>query len=166
LSKVYIANFGQGNSLWPQCLAKGVLATFDDVAIHGHWRAGDREGFIESAMLRTVTALGQRPTRSTAGRWFNLIGELRDSQDDLWISRQGDSIWWTLSLPDGLTETLQPSDRPDRNGPEVWVLEKPCRPWSDRDRHGRPLRWSALHRKAQDFLATEATFQSLGNDRG
>lgn len=69
-------------------------------------------------------------------------------------------------MPAGLKETLQPSDRPERNGPEVWVLEKSCLPWSSSDAQGRPLRWSALHRKAQDFLATEATFQALGNDRG
>lgn len=166
MNKVYIANFGQGNSLWPQCRANSTLATFDDVTVHEHWRTGDRDGFIEAAMARTVTVLGLRPTRQTAGRWFNLINELRDSSDDIWISRQGDSIWWTRSLAGGLTETLQPADRPDRNGPEVWVLEKPCLPWSDRDAEGRPIRWPALHRKAQDFLATEATFQKLGNDRG
>lgn len=166
MNRVYIANFGQGNSLWPQCLAKGTLAMFNDVDIHDFWRAGDREGYIAAAMAQTVTALGQRPTRSTAGRWFNLVNELRDSEDDLWISRQGDSMWWTRSVPGELTETLQTSDRPDRNGPQVWVLEKPCLPWSDRDERGRPLRWSALHRKAHDFLATEATFQALGNDRG
>lgn len=164
--KVYVANFGQGNSLWPQCKANSTLATFDDVAVHDFWRLGDRDGFIETALTQTVTALGQRPTRPTAGRWFNLINELSDSEGDLWISRQGDSIWWTRSLTGDLRETLQPADRPDRNGPEVWVLEKPCQPWSDRDAQGRPLRWSALHRKAQDFLATEATFQSLSNDRG
>lgn len=164
--KVYVANFGQGNSLWPQCKANNTLATFNDVALHDYWRAGDRDGFVRAALTQTFTALGQRPTRNTAGRWFNLIGELRDTEGDLWVSRQGDAIWWTRSLPGDLKETLQASDRPDRNGPEVWVVEKPCLPWSNLDEQGRPLRWSALHRKAQDFLATEATFQSLGNDRG
>jgi len=166
MDRVYIANFGQGNSLWPQCLANSTLAIFDDVDVHDYWRARDREGYIEGAMAHTFTALGQHPTRPTAGRWYNLISELSDSEDDLWISRQGDSIWWTRSMPGALLETLQPADRPDRSGPEVWVLEKPCRPWSDRDAMGRPLRWSALHRKAHDFLATEATFQALANDRG
>lgn len=165
-TKVYVANFGQGNSLWPQCLANSTLATFDDVVVHDHWRAGDREAFIETAMADTVTVLGVRPTRPTAGRWYNLINELRDSVGDLWISRQKDEIWWTVSLDGPLSEKLQPSDNVLRNGPEVWVLEKPCQAWSDRDAHGRPLRWSALHPKARDFLATEATFQRLGNDRG
>lgn len=166
MNRVYVANFGQGNSLWPQANTNSTLATFDDVDVHDFWRAGDRAGFIEAALAHTVTALGLPPTRPTAGRWFNLVEELRDTEGDLWISRQSDSLWWTKSLPGELRETLQPSDRPERNGPEVWVLEKPCRPWSDRDMEGRPLRWSALHPKAVDFLATEATFQQVQDDRG
>lgn len=166
MNRVYVANFGQGNSLWPQAKANSTLATFDDVAVHDFWRTGDRAGFIEAALAHTVTALGLPPTRPTAGRWFNLVEELRDTEGDLWISRQSDSLWWTMSLPGQLRETLQLSDRPERNGPEVWVLEKPCRPWSDRDMEGRPLRWSALHPKAIDFLATEATFQQVQDDRG
>ena len=55
------------DSLWPQCKANSTLATFDDVALHDFWRSGDREGLIETALAHTVTALGQRPTRPTAG---------------------------------------------------------------------------------------------------
>ena len=71
-----------------------------------------------------------------------------------------------MSLPGPLRETPAAVNPPDHNGPRVWVLEAPCRPWSDRDGEGRPLQWSALHPKARDFLSTEATFQKLGNDRG
>lgn len=67
MSRVYVANFGQGNSLWPQCLANSSLATFNDVSVHDYWRKGDREGFISTALTRTFTARGVRPTRPTAG---------------------------------------------------------------------------------------------------
>lgn len=50
MNRVYIANFGQGNSLWPQAKAHATLASFDDVAVHDFWRAGDRPGFIEAAI--------------------------------------------------------------------------------------------------------------------
>jgi hypothetical protein len=166
VDRVYISNFGQGNTLWPQCLAHSTLATFDVVGAHEFWQSGDREGYIQWSVAHALTALGLPPTKPTAGRWFNLMEELRDTNGDLWLSRQGDALWWTMSLPTGLTETLQDADRPERDGPKVWVLEKPCQPWSDRDGAGRPLRWSALHPKARDFLATEATFQQLSNDRG
>lgn len=112
-----------------------------------------------------MTAIGVPPTRPTAGRWFNLMEELRDTEGDLWISRQGEALRWTVSLAGPLRETLQPADRPDRTGPEVWVLETPCRPWSDRDGKGRRLEWKSVHPKARDFLSTEATFQRIANDR-
>lgn len=166
MNRVYIANLGQANSLWPMAKANSTLATFDNVAVHGFWQAGDRDGFIAAAMANTVTALGQPPTKPTAGRWYNLMDELRETEGDLWISRQGEALWWTISLPGAIRENLQPSDFPGRDGPEVWVLEKPCEPWRDRDSEGRPLRWAALHPKARDFLSTEATFQKIGNDRG
>jgi hypothetical protein len=161
MDKVYIANFGQGNSLWPQAKANSTIATFDDMAIHEFWRAGDREGYIEASVANTFTALGARPTRQTASRWFNLATELSETSSDLWVSRQGNDVWWSMSLDEPFRETLQLSDRPQRNGPNVWVLEKPCSGWSNRDKQGRPLIWDALHPKARDFLATEGTFQSL-----
>ena len=161
MNKVYIANFGQGNSLWPQAKANSTIATFDDMAIHEFWRTGDREGYIEASVANTRTALGARPTRQTASRWFNLATELSETAGDLWVSRQGNDVWWSISLDEPLRETLQPSDRPQRNSPDVWVLEKPCTGWSNRDRQGRPLLWQALHPKARDFLATEGTFQAL-----
>jgi hypothetical protein len=117
-------------------------------------------------MARTKTARGATPSKQTAGRWYNLIEELRDTEGDLWITRQGDALWWTTSLSGDLREQIGPSTNPKRDGPEVWHIEKPCRPWSDRDGEGRPLRWAALHPKARDFLATEATFQKIANDRG
>ncbi|KWV91743.1 hypothetical protein [Erythrobacter sp. YT30] len=161
--KVYVANFGQGNSLWPLAKANSTLATFDDVRIHPFWKANDRAGYIEAAQNETFTALGHRPTRQTAGRWFNIATQLSETAGDLWISRQGDEIWWSFSTDEPMRESLQKSDRPERNGPEVFVLEKPCSGWSDRDADGRPLRWNALHPKARDFLSTEATFQSLSS---
>ena len=164
--RVYIANFGEGNALWPVAKANDTIITIDNVAVHSFWQAGDRDGFIAAAMAQTVTARGVKPSRQTAGRWYNLIDELRDTEDDLWISRQGDTLWWTLSLPGELREEIHPSTNPTRDGPQVWRIEKPCRPWSDRDREGRPVRWGLLHAKARDFLATEATFQTIANDRG
>lgn len=159
--KVFVANFGQGNSLWPLAKANATLATLDDVRIHPFWKANDRQGYIQAAMSEALTALGHRPTKQTAGRWFNITTQLSETSGDLWISRQGDDIWWSYSTEEPMKESLQKSDRPERNGPQVYVLEKPCSGWSDRDAEGRPLRWSALHPKARDFLSTEATFQTL-----
>jgi hypothetical protein len=164
--RVYIANFGEANALWPIARENSTILTIDNLAVHKFWQAGDREGFIVAAQEATWTARGERPAKQTAGRWYNLINELRDSEGDLWISRQGASIWWTVSEPGELREELIASTNLSRDGPQVWLLQKPCRAWSDRDAMGRPLLWEALHAKARDFLSTEATFQSIANDRG
>jgi hypothetical protein len=166
MHQVYIVNIGEGNALWPVAKANGTIITIDNLTVHPFWQAGDRDAFIQTAMAETLTARGERPSRPTAGRWYNLIDELRDTEGDLWITRQSDALWWTTSLPGELREQVRPSVNPRRDGPEVWHIEKPCRPWSDRDGEGRALRWGALHPKARDFLSTEATFQKLANDRG
>lgn len=166
MNRVYIANMGEANALWPRAKANNTILTYDNVALHPFWQAGDREGYIATASENAMTARGVRPTKQTAGRWYNLIEELRDSEGDIWISRQGPALWWTISKPGGLSESLIPSNNPSRDGPEIWVLEKPCQAWSDCDEEGRPLLWEALHPKARDFLSTEATFQSIQNDRG
>lgn len=164
--KIYIANMGEANALWPRAQANSTILTYDNVLLHPFWQQGDRDGYVATAVQSATTALGERPTKSTAGRWYNLIEELRETEEDIWISRQGPALWWTVSQPGELKETLIPSTNPDRDGPEVWVTEKPCQPWSDRDAAGRPLLWEALHPKAREFLSTEATFQSIRNDRG
>jgi hypothetical protein len=163
---VYIANFGENNSLWPTAKANDVVLTIGFISLHPFWKAEDREGYIVAAMDREKTVLGKPPSRQTAGRWYNLMAEIRDTENDIWISKQGNSLWWTVSLAGDLRETVRPSLNPSRHGPEVWNLEKPCRPWSDADKKGKPLRWDALHPKARDFLATEATLQKIANDRG
>jgi hypothetical protein len=156
---------GEANALWPRARANSTILTYDNVNLHPYWQAGDRDGYIAKAVDAATTARGDRPTKQTAGRWYNLIEELRQTDGDLWITRQGPALWWTISQPGELVETLIPSTNPARDGPEIWVLEKPCEPWSDRDREGRALLWDALHPKSRDFLVTEATFQSVQNDR-
>ena len=166
MNRVYIANFGEGNILWPVAKANNTIITVDNVKLHPFWQAGDRGSYINAAMAGAITARGEKPSRQTAGRWYNLVSELQDTNGDTWISRQDGALWWTTSIPGELHEEVHTSTNPARDGPQVWRLQKPCCPWSDHDKQGRPIRWAALHSKAQDFLATEATFQSVANDRG
>jgi hypothetical protein len=166
MNRVFIANMGEANALWSRARANNTILTYDNVDLHPFWQARDRNGYIAKAVGHATTARGERPTKQTAGRWYNLIEELRQTEGDIWISRQGPALWWTISQPGELGEALIPSTNPTRDGSQVWVLEKPCQAWSDRDGEGRPLLWDALHPKARDFLVTEATFQSIQNDRG
>lgn len=93
MNRVYVATFGEGNALWPVATANETIITIDNVEEHPFWQAGDRDGYIEAAMAESATARAVKPSRQTAGRWYNLIDELRDTEDDLWVSRQGEALW-------------------------------------------------------------------------
>jgi hypothetical protein len=89
---------------------------------------------------------------------------IAETSGDLWVHREKESIWWTISKPDPVEIALMPSSTPLRNGPRIFELHKPAEAWSNSDRKGRRLSWTALHPKARDFLFTEGTLQKLSPD--
>ena len=162
--KVYIANFGQGNYLWPACLSRNTIATIDNELVHRFWVARDRVGFINYAMQNLKTARNELPTKSVASRWYGINNEVAETAGDLWIHREKDQLWWTISRSGPVEIALRPSSYPDRDGPNIYELHKPSDPWSSRNRKGAALSWSALHPKAKDFLFTEGTLQQLTSE--
>lgn len=160
--KVYIANFGRENYAWPSCLARSTIATMNDVRVQSLWEAGDREGYIENRMRLHKTAAGKTPTRPVASRWFNLMTTIVESENEVWVHREKDQLWWTISrsgLP--IFETMKEPVGQER---DVVICHKPCDPWSNKNRRGNRLEWSGLHPKAQEFLFTEGTLQQLKPD--
>lgn len=158
--KVFIANFGRENYEWPECRRRGTVATMNAVPAFAQWQAGDREGYIAGRMKETTWA-GRKPTLPVAARWYNLMTIICETQGDVWIHRDGSRLWWTISTdapPIFETKTEPVGDRR-----EVVVCHKPCQPWSNRA-GSTLLTWAALHPKARDFLATEATLQELSAD--
>lgn len=159
LMKVYIANFGRQNYEWPVCRKRGTVATMNAVEVQHLWEAGDREVYIQNRMASDMTAAGQKPTRATASRWFNLMTVVSETSGDLWVHKDGDELWWTTSHHGA--PSFERKIEPILRGREVIVCHKTCDPWSNKTRTGNPLRWNELHPKAKDFLSTEATLQSL-----
>lgn len=159
--KVFIANFGRENYAWPDCLSRGTVATMNVVAAQPMWEAGDRESYIDF-QLRGATARGVKPTRAVASRWFNLMTIINETEGDLWIHKDKDQIWWTISSdrPSAFETHVEPVGRKN----EVVICHKPCQPWSKVSRIGNRLEWSTLHPKAKDFLSTESTLQKLSEE--
>lgn len=160
--RVFIANFGRENYEWPVCRERGTVATMNDLPRQALWGAGDKEGYVAYSMTEAFTARGERPTRAVASRWFNLMTIVSETEGDLWIHRDGEQLWWTISTAEP-PEYEQKVEKVAR-GAEVMVCHKPCQPWSDRSRGGVDLKWRSLHPKARDFLSTEATLQQLSSD--
>lgn len=162
---VYIANFGRENYEWPRCLAGNYIATMQDERLHPFWAAGDRKGYIEQTLQDLKTAKGITPVKATASRWFNLGTIIMESQGDMWVHRDAERIYWTVTKGEQGWVSLEPDLKPAPWGTaEVYFYRKPSEPWSANDRRGRPLRWNGVHQKAHDFLTTEATLQKLGPD--
>jgi hypothetical protein len=157
--KVFIANFGIANKLWPVCRERSTVATINDDDLHALWLAGDRDGYIECCVTTKKTAAGITPTRPVASRWFNLAGIVCATESDIWIHREKEALWWTTSLPGEATFSHQDSSP----GP-VYMIHKAATPWTDRSKAGAPLRWSALHARAREFLFTEGTLQQISED--
>lgn len=160
--RVFIANFGRENYEWPTCLERGTVATMNALPHQRLWELGDRDGYIDECLTNGRTAAGLKPTKAVASRWFNLMTIVAKTESDLWLHRDGERVWWTVSGSE--PPTYEPKTEPIARGEEVIVCHKLCDPWSDQSRNGRQLLWKSLHPKARDFLSTEATLQQLGPD--
>jgi hypothetical protein len=157
--KVFIANFGRENSAWPDCLARSTIATMNDVSVQGFWEAGDRESYIQHRMKYSKTAAGIVPTRPVASRWFNLMTTVAETAGDVWIHREKDHLWWTISRQQA--PTFHPLKEPVGDRRDLIICHKPCDPWLNKSRKGNRLDWNGLHPRAQEFLFTEGTLQQL-----
>jgi hypothetical protein len=163
--KIYIANFGISNALWPRCLNNSYVETFSHSSALPFIQNGDKDGFIANAMAKEWTARGIRPNKGTASRWYNVSKIFESTSADIWIHRCDDDIWWTISLPDPYSISFHPSHAPEASsGDEVFHTSKPTMAWSRKDLAGRRLSWKGAHPKARHFLATEATLQRLSKD--
>lgn len=162
MDRVFIANFGVANSMWPQARNLPAVTVFNDAGADPFWRDGDREGFIAYCKANSVTQRGEPPTTVTASRWFNVPTIVSGSAGDVWIHREQEQIWWTVTSNEEAVVSEQPAPADGRE--PIVLYAKPCSPWSDRSRAGQRLRWSMLHPKARTFLFTEQTLQQLGDD--
>lgn len=158
---VYIANFGEENYEWPICVEKSTVATMNDIDAQQLWEQGKRDEYIASR-LKGKTAAGLTPTKQVASRWFNLMTIISQTNGDIWIHRDGEKLYWTISKidPPFFDRKVEPVGRKR----DVVVCHKPCDAWTYRTRNGNQLLWRSLHPKARDFLSTEATLQKLGDD--
>jgi len=162
--RVFIANFGQGNAMWPEARDRSVITIFNDEGADPFWRGSDREGYIRYSLDSTQTLKGVPPTRPLASRWFNLPTIVTESVDDVWIHREREELWWTMSTDAHATSELRDPPAGVRKAERIILYAKPVSGWSTRDKRGRHLTWAGLHPKARTFLFTEGTLQQLSDE--
>jgi hypothetical protein len=162
--RIYIANFGRGNWAWTQCRQRHALAVMDDVRVHPFWEKRDKEGYIREVQRLLRQPDGSMITKPVASRWFNLNDVFMQTAGDVWIHREKEELWWTISSDQPPSVEIIDDPNPRAGPAKICVYYKPCSEWSDRDKRRRPLSWSGLHAHAKDFLFTEGTCQQLSGD--
>jgi hypothetical protein len=161
MKKVYVSLFGVDNFAWPKCLKQSVVLTVVDNDLLAFWTSADREGFITYSLKTKKTQRGNIPNRQTASRWYGLLSNIAETNGDYWLHRNGDELWWTISTGQNYSLIV---DETDASAVDMTFIQKPSMAWSNKDRNGAPLRWSALHPRARNILSTQSTQISLSDE--
>jgi hypothetical protein len=157
---VYVSLFGTENYAWARCLTENVIVTVVDDDLFPFWQTRDRLGFVNYAIRNKKTRRGNIPNKQTASRWYGLMQNVADTEGDYWIHRNGEEIWWTISG----SEVFNYVPELDAAHARSYVFRKACVSWSNKDKMGQPLRWSALHPKAKNILSTQSTQIALSEE--
>ena len=72
-------------------------------------------------------------------RWFNLATIVSSTENDLWIHRENDELWWTVSRAGEPEVVHEAGSHTAESGLKVFVLHKPAEPWSNTTREGARL---------------------------
>ena len=150
--RVVVANFGLDNSLWPECRARGTIAIYEDEDLRRLYELGDEAGYKRLCLMSKYSASGAKASPQTASTWWNNNKRFEASQDEVWLHRDGNLLWWTVSQPGPIIEDRRPSTGLSVNSGFVHVFHKPALPWSCKGLNGRTLGWTSLHPKARSFL--------------
>ncbi len=155
--KIYAANFGEKNWLWERCRDEHIIVVLNDRHLHELWEQDDQDTYVKKAMQ-----LSYRPAKSegVASRWFNLMGVLTQTSNDIWVHRDKDRLYWTCSSE----KTIQFHDAidPSYNVPII-IGSKSCAPWSCHSKNGHPLIWSNIPREMRKFVQTSSTLSERKN---
>jgi hypothetical protein len=161
---VFIANFGRENLFWDLCRRNSTVAAYEDEDTWPFWDAGDRAGYIEFCMTNKRSARGIVPPKPTASRWFNLPTIVSKTEGDLWLHREKEELWWSMSRDGSVHISREAAPWAKPNTSHVYLLQKPATEWRGTDLHGTKLLWKSIHPKAREFLFTEGTIQKLSPD--
>ena len=120
--------------------------------------------YIAEAQRVYKSREGRPVIAPVASRWFNLNDVIRETNGDIWIHREKEQLWWTISTGNPIETAIIKDPHPVGGFETVYIFEKRCQPWSERAEDGAQLQWKAIHAKAREFLFTESTFQKLSSD--
>lgn len=144
--EIYIAMTGDGNELWADCLERKLVALGYDKPYFEAWKAGDRDEFLRLEMKTAPKGATETDVKGRATTWFNRATRIAESENDIWLHRAGNDLYWSVS-----TEAEPVFEEYDGKV----MIAKPVTPWSRRNRRTVALTWNSIHPKAKDYLTTQ-----------
>jgi len=117
-----------------------------------------------AAVMDNAQTRGDPLTKPVASRWFNLLSIVQASDNDLWIHRENNTLWWATTTNAVAEFAKVAAPWPSPSTADIHLVEKATSPWRNVSALGAALAWDALHPKARQFLFTEATLQELVPD--
>ncbi|MDW9585058.1 hypothetical protein GOC31_06495 [Sinorhizobium meliloti] len=144
--EILIAMTGDANELWADCLERKLVALSYDKPYFEAWRAGDREEFLRQEMKAAPKGVTESDVKGRATTWFNRATRIAESEDDIWLHRAGNDLYWATT-----TEADPVFEEYDGKV----MIAKPVTPWSRRNRRTVALTWNSIHPKAKDYLTTQ-----------
>ena len=144
--EIYIAMTGDGNELWADCLARKLIALGFNRPYFDAWEAGDRNEFLRLEREAVPKGTDEADIKSRATTWFNRATRIAESENDIWLHRAGNDLFWSVS-----TAAAPVFDEYDGKV----MIAKPVTTWSRRNRRTVALTWNSIHPKAKDYLTTQ-----------
>ena len=164
IKTAHVVNFGEGNFLWPECLRRSAVATYESQEAYDAYRVGDKARYIALCKTHITTSKGGVPTTAMASGWYNWLNIVTQSSAEIWVHIDGERLWWTVtSGKPAEVESLPGTPAASPYGEAIGVF-KPAATWSCEDQTGRYLSWLDIHPRAKNFLRVWSTRRTLSGD--
>lgn len=153
--EIYIVMTGNGNELWAECLERKLVALGFDAPYFDAWKANDYAAYLAIGKAAAPAGTPDANIKAQSTLWFNRATRLTESEDDLWLHRDGNNLYWAYTT----------TDPPifERYGEQI-MLAKPVGGWSRRNRKSVALTWDSIHPKAKDYLLTQQAVLRVANE--
>jgi len=153
--EIYIVMTGNGNELWADCLERKLVALGFDEPYFDAWKANDYSAYLAIERAAAPAGTPDANIKAQSTLWFNRATRLAESEDDLWLHRDDNNLYWA--------ETTADPPVFERYGNQV-MLAKPVRGWSRRNQKSVAMTWNSIHPKAKDYLVTQQAVFRVANE--
>jgi hypothetical protein len=149
--EIYTIITGDNRYYWPNCVEGKLVSMSFDQPYFDAWKSGDGSAHLAVAgQDKANKSKNDASVSDLSKRWWRYAQTLANSEDDVFISRIGDDLYWTETT--AAPVFFEPHKDP-QNGRDVVAICKPVTGWSRLDGKTRKLQWRTTHKQVHAFLS-------------